>query len=82
MTVSIGKTNIITPEQNFICSVSSDGNSESDIIDQVESYKYLGVMQYSETRRTSKHKGEEEMLKRAKMYKNVILSTAISYQTK
>ena len=32
MMVSIGKTNIITPEQNFICSVSSDGNSESDIM--------------------------------------------------
>ena len=74
MSVSIGKTNIITPDQNFICSVSSDGNSESDIIDQVESYKYLGVMQYAETKRTTKHKGEE-MLKRAKMYKNVILST-------
>ena len=37
MTVSIGKTNIITPEQNFICSVSSNGTCESDIIDQVES---------------------------------------------
>ena len=41
---------------------------------QVELYKYLGVKQYSETKRTSKHKGEER-LKRAKMYKNVILST-------
>ena len=74
MVVSVSKTNVISPDEEYTCSVSSTGDCEADAIAQVESYKYLGVQQYLETHRTSRHKGED-MLKRANIYKNVILSS-------
>jgi hypothetical protein len=74
MVVSVSKTNVISPDEEYTCSVSSTGDCEADAIAQVESYKYLGVQQYLETHRTSRHKGEY-MLKRANIYKNVILSS-------
>ena len=45
---------------------------ESEIVEHVSNYKYLGVQQYSSMWKTSQKKGES-MLSRAKCYKNVIL---------
>ena len=69
MMVSYAKTNIITPtsEENYVCSVSSNRACKN-----VDSYKYLGVQQFTETSWTLRHKGED-ILRRAKMYKNVVL---------
>ena len=55
MLVSVAKTNVISPDEDFECSVSCDGISEAAVISQVASYKYLGVNQYLEPNRTSHH---------------------------
>ena len=73
MLISVAKTNVISPDDDFECSLSCDGVSEAAVISQVASYKYLGVNQYLEPHRTSRHKGSD-MVKRAQLYKNVILS--------
>ena len=54
MLVSVAKTNVISPGDDFECSVSCDGISEATVISQVASYKYLGV-----NHRTSHHKGAD-----------------------
>ena len=54
MLVSVAKTNVISPDHDFECSVSCDGISEATVISQVASYKYLGV-----NHRTSHHKGAD-----------------------
>ena len=63
MMESVAKTNKISIDEDYICSVSSTGEYEADTIAHVESYRYLRVQQYPETHRTSRHKGED-ILKR------------------
>ena len=73
MLVSVAKTNVISPDDNFVCSISCDGFSEAAVVSRVASYKYLRVNLYLEPHPTSRHRGDD-MIRLAQLYKNVILS--------
>jgi len=72
MKISISKTKIITSLEDLECSLQDPETMESEIVDHVSNYRYLGVQQYSFMWKTSQKKGEA-MLSKAKCYKNVIL---------
>ena len=78
MKISISKTNVITSLEDYECAISDSGTMEEEIINHVNSYKYLGVTQFLTPWRTSQCKGKE-MLDRARTYKNVILRTRSQY---
>ena len=59
MLVSVAKTNVISPDDNFVCSISCDGFSEAAVVSRVASYRYLGVNHYLEPHRTSRHRGDD-----------------------
>jgi len=72
MKISINKTKIITSLDDLECALQDPETLESEIVEHVSNYKYLGVQQYSSMWKTSQKKGES-MLSKAKCYKNVIL---------
>ena len=72
MKISISKTKLITSLEDLECALQDPETMESEIVEHVSNYKYLGVQQYSSMWKTSQKKGES-MLSRAKCYKNVIL---------
>ena len=74
MTVSAAKTNVITPDKDYVCQLNDRITKESEIIGHVSSYKYLGIHQFSTNRKTASYKGET-MISKANMYKDVILRT-------
>ena len=78
MKISISKTNVITSLEDYECAISDSGTMEEEIINHVNSYKYLGVTQFLTPWRTSQRKGKE-MLDTARTYKNVILRTRSQY---
>ena len=59
MLVSVAKTNVISPDDNFVNSISCDGVSEAAMVSHVASYKYLGLNHYLEPHRTSRHRGDD-----------------------
>ena len=69
MTISIGKTQIVT-EENILIHLETD--KESHPIQQVDCYKYLGVKMYKTSLITSA-KRSEEILQRANMYKRMLI---------
>ena len=71
MKMSPGKTNIITSIDNFLCLLKDIALDEEDIVEHVTCYKYLGINQYLTPNKTYKTKGEL-MIKKAKMYQNII----------
>ena len=72
MKISISKTKIITSLEDLECSLRDPETMESEIVDQVSYYRYLGVQHYSSMWKTSQKKGEA-LLSKAKCDKNVIL---------
>ena len=72
MKVSAAKTNVISPDKDYVCQLQDRLSQESDIIKHVSSYKYLGVNQFSSPPKTAPAKGET-MISRAGLYKDVIL---------
>ena len=74
MTISIPKTNVVTPILDYVCIIASSSADSLDVVSNIAPYKYLGVQQYSCTWCTIPCKGEDA-LKWAQMYKNVILSS-------
>ena len=74
MTVSAAKTNVISPDKDYVCQLNDRITKESEIIGHVSSYKYLGIHQFSTNRKTASYKGET-MISKANMYKDVILRT-------
>ena len=74
MTISIPKTNVVTPVSDYVCVISNASTDSHDVVSNVANYKYLGVNQYGSSGRTVRRKGEDAV-KRANLYKNVILSS-------
>ena len=74
MKVSAAKTNLISPDKEYTCQLHDRITQESDVIERVTSYKYLGVHQFITPARTSSAKGLT-MVSRANSYKDVILRT-------
>ena len=74
MKVSAAKTNVISPDKGYVyvCQLQDRISHESDIIEHVSSYKYLGVQQVSSPPKTALYKGET-MISWASLYKDVIL---------
>ena len=74
MTISAAKTNVISPDKDYVCQLHDRISKESEIIGHVSSYKYLGIHQYSTHHKTASYKGDT-MISKANMYKDVILRT-------
>ena len=74
MKVSAAKTNFISPDKEYTCQLHDHITQESNIIECVNSYKYLGVHRFITPARTSSVKGLT-MVSRANSYKYVILRT-------
>ena len=53
MKVSAAKTNVISPVKGYVCQLQDRISHESDIIEHVSSYKYLGVQQFSSPPKTA-----------------------------
>ena len=75
MRISIGKTKVILSLEELVCSIQDTHTLEEKVVGHVTNYKYLGIQQYSSSRRTSYRKGQD-MISKAKMYNNVILRTS------
>ena len=71
MRISIG-IKVISSFTELICSIQDSDTLEEEVVGHVTNYKYLGIQQYSSSWRTSHRKGQD-MVNKAKMYKNVIL---------
>ena len=74
MRVSAAKTNIISPDKDYVCQLQDRIRKDAEIIGRVSSYKYPGIHQFSTHRKTASYKGET-MISKANMYKDVILRT-------
>ena len=70
MAVSAAKTNVISPDKDYVCQLNDRSTKESEIIGHVSSYKYLGIHQFSTHRKTASYKGET-MISKANTYKDV-----------
>ena len=67
MTISIPKTNVVTPVSDYVCVISNSSIDSHDVVSNVASYKYLGIHQYGSSDRTIRRKGEDAV-KRANLY--------------
>ena len=74
MRVSAAKTNIISPDKDYVCQLQDRIRKDAEVIGRVSSYKYPGIHQFSTHRKTASYKGET-MISKANMYKDVILRT-------
>ena len=66
MTVSAAKTNVISPDKDYVCQLQDRLCKESEIIGHVSLYMYLGIHQFSTNRKTASYKGET-MVSKANM---------------
>ena len=46
MTISIPKTNVVTPVSDYVCVISNASTDSHDVVSNVANYKYLGIHQY------------------------------------
>ena len=78
MKISAAKTSVITPDTDLECLITDLISGEVDVIEHVSHYKYLGILQFSTPKRTSKSKSDL-MITRAKQFKSTILRTSMPY---
>ena len=46
MTISIPKTNVVTPISDYVCVISNSSIGSHAVVSNVASYMYLGIHQY------------------------------------
>ena len=81
MSVSASKSKIISPSDDLVCVLADLITGESDILELVSNYKYLGVVQHRSPKITSTSKGKS-MVSKANSFKDIIIRTSFSFVDK